>query len=155
MTYMVTTDKAAREYMAGCRRVRDNVNANGGIQAFVEGVGHFENCINATKRALRALERLGTQQDGPAIDRKIRKLAQSQTKTITHLRDAIEHMDAIIVSGAGIPEGLPHLLTIDKTGENLEIGTHQIPIAGLQGVVRALHVLGLAVIQALPTPADA
>jgi hypothetical protein len=154
-TYMITTDKAAREYMAGCRRVRDHMNANGGIQAFVEGVGHFENCINAAKRALRALGRLGTQQDGPALDRTIRKLAQSQAKTITDLRDAIEHIDADIVAESGIPEGLPHLLTIDKKGEHLEIGTHRIPVAGLQGVVRGLHAAGLAIIHVLPTPADA
>lgn len=154
-TYMITTDKAAREYMAGCRRVRDHMMAGGGIQAFIEGVGHFENCINSAKRALRALERLGTQQDGPTIDRTIRKLAQSKTKTITDLRDAIEHMDEGIVSGAGIPEGAPHLLTIDKQGDNLELGTHRIPINGLHGVVGTLHSGGLAIIQALPTPSDA
>ena len=154
-TYMITADKAAREYMAGCRRVRDHMNAGGGIQAFVEGAGHFENCINSAKRALRALGRLGTQQDGPAIDRTIRKLAQSQAKTITDLRDAIEHMDEDIVSGGGIPDGAPHLLTIDRNGENLEIGTHHIPIVGLHSVVRALYSAGVAIIQALPTPADA
>lgn len=154
-TYMITTDKAAREYMAGCRRVRDHMTARGGIQSFVEGVGHFENCINATKRALRVLGRLGTQTDGPAIDRTIRKLAQSQDRTITDLRDAIEHMDKDIVSGSGVPEGAPHLLTINKEGDDLEIGTHHIPIVGLQGVVRALHSAGLAIIQSLPTPVDA
>lgn len=153
MTYVITTDKAAREYMAGCRRVQDHMTAGGGIQAFVEGVGHFENCINALKRALRVLGRLGTQHDGPEIDRTIRKLAQSQAKTITDLRDAIEHMDADIVSDAGLPEGAPHLLTIDKTGANLEIGTHRISVAGLHGTVRALHSAGLAIIKALPTPA--
>ncbi len=153
-TYMITTDKAAREYVAGCRRIQDHMTAGGGIQAFVEGVGHFENCINAAKRALRALGRLGSQQDRPAIDRNIRKLAQSQSKTITDLRDTIEHMDADIVSGSGVPDGAPHLLTIDKKGDNLEIGTHLIPIAGLQGVVNALHSAGLALIQALSTPAD-
>lgn len=73
-TYMITTDKAAREYMAGFGRVRDHMNANGGIQAFVEGVEHFENGINVAKRALRALGRLAGQQDGPALDRTIRKL---------------------------------------------------------------------------------
>ena len=131
------------------------MTAGGGIQAFVEGVGHFENCINAAKRALRALGRLGTQQDGPTIDRTLRKLAQSQAKTVTDLRDAIEHMDEDIVSSAGIPEGAPHLLTLDKTGDNLEVGTHRIPVVGLHGVVRSLHAAGLAIIQALPTPTDA
>lgn len=103
-TYMITTDKATREYVAGCRRVQDHMIADGGIQAFVEGVGHFENCINSAKRALRALGRLGTQQDGPEIDRTIRKLAQSKAKTITDLRDAIEHMDAVITSEAGVED---------------------------------------------------
>jgi hypothetical protein len=151
-TYVITTDKAAREYTAGCRRIEDHMAAGGGIQAFVEGVGHFETCINSAKRALRALGRIGTQPDGPAIDRTIRRLAQTQAKAITDLRDAIEHMDADIVTGAGIPEGDPHLLTIDKQGDHLEIGLHRIPIIGLQSVVKALHAAGLAIIQALPTP---
>lgn len=154
MTYMITTDKAAREYMAGCRRLADHMNANGGIQAFVEGVGHFENCINAAKRALRALGRLGNQHDGPKIDRGIRKLAQSHAKTITDLRNAIEHMDEYIVSDLGVPDGLPHLLTIDKIGENLEIGSYQIPINALQDGLCALHAAGIAIINALSTPTD-
>ncbi len=149
--YMITTDKAAREYAAGCRRVKDHMDADGGIQAFVEGVGHFENCINSAKRALRALGRLGTQQDGPVIDRVIRKLAQSQATAITYLRDAIEHMDADIVTAAGIPEGDPHLLTINKQGDYLEIGAHRISIIALQSVVMALHSAGSAIIQALPS----
>lgn len=153
-TYMVTTDKASREYMAGCRRVRDHMNADGGIQAFFEGVGHFENSINATKRAVRALGRLGTQQGGPAIDRAIRKLAQSQSKAITALRDAIEHMDEGIVSDSGIPDGAPHLLTIDRAGDILEIGTHRLQIVSLQGTLGTLHTAGLAMIHALPRPAD-
>lgn len=131
------------------------MTANGGIQAFVEGVGHFENSITAAKRAFRALGRLGTQQDGPTIDRTIRRLAQSQAATITNLRNSIEHMDEIIVSDSGIPEGSPHLLTIDKTGENLEIGTHQFPIFKLHDVLHTLHATGLSIIHALPTPADA
>lgn len=151
-TFMITTDKATRKYSAGCRRINDHMDAGGGIQAFTEGVGHFENCINSAKRALRALERLGTQQNGPVIDRTIRKLAQSQTRAITDLRDAIEHMDADIVTGAGIPEGDPHLLTVNKQGDHLEIGAHQISIITLQSVVRALHSAGSAIIQSLPTP---
>lgn len=149
--YMITTDKAAREYTAGCRRVKDHMDAGGSIQAFVEGVGRFENCINSAKRALRALGRLGTQQDGPVIDRTIRKLAQSQATAITDLRNAIEHMDADIVTGAGISEGDPHLLTINKQGDYLEIGLHRISIIALQSVVMALHSVGSAIIQALPT----
>jgi hypothetical protein len=152
---MITTDKAAREYITGCRLVRDHMTANGGIQAFVEGVGHFENSITSAKRALRALGRLGTQQDGPVIDRTIRKLAQSQDATITNFRNSIEHMDEIIASDSGVPEGLPHLLTIDKTGENLEIGTYQFPIFKLHGLLHTLHTTGLSIIHALPTPADA
>lgn len=152
MTYVITTDKAAREYVTGCRRIQEHMVAGGGIQAFVEGIGHFENCINSVKRALRAFGRLGTQPDGPVINRTVRKLAQSKAKTITPLRDAIEHMDADIVTGEGIPEGAPHLLTIDKQGDHLEIGTHQISIIELHDIVKALYFAGSAIIQALPTP---
>ena len=138
--------------MAARHRINDHMVANGGIQAYVEGVGHFETCINSAKRALRALGRLGTQPDAPAIDRTIRRLAQSWASTITDLRDAIEHIDSDIVSGAGVLEGDPHLLTIDKSGENLEIGSYRISVTRLHGVVKALHAAGLAIIHSLPTP---
>lgn len=150
--FVVTADKAAREYAAACKRVNDHMAANGGIQAYIEGVGHFENCINSVKRSLRALERLGTQTDGPVVDRTIRRLAWTQARAITSLRDAIEHMDADIVSPSGVAEGDPHLLTLDKQGVNLEIGTHRIPVAGLHAIVRSLYSAGGAMIQALPTP---
>jgi hypothetical protein len=60
-------------------------------------------------------------------------------------------MDEEIVTGSGIPEGDPHLLTIDKQGDHLEIGTQHISFIGLHRVVSGLHSVGLAIIQALPT----
>ena len=150
-TYVITTDKAAREYSAGRRRVNDHMSGEGGIQAFIEGVGHFETCINAAKRGLRALGRLGTQPDAPALDRTIRRLAQSWATCITDIRDAIEHIDADIVNGTGIPEGDAHLLTITKNGESLEIGPHKITVIGLYGLVKALHGAGTAILHSLPT----
>lgn len=157
MTYLITTDKAAREYNSGCRRVRDHMDANGGIQEFVEGAGHFENCINATKRALRAFQKLGkskAKSDRLTIDRVIRKLATSFDRKISCIRNSIEHIDDDIFSDAGIPEGLPHLLTIDRKGENLEIGTHRMPIVDLRFAICALHDAGTAIINSMPTPAD-
>ncbi len=149
MTYLITTDKSGREYIAGCIQMQAHMEGKG-IQPYVESLGHFENCINSAKRALRAFGRLGTQEDGLSLDRTIRRLAQSRTKLVTDLRDAIEHMDGDITSDAGIPEGAPHLLTFDKTGEYLEVGVQRITLIALKGVVMSLHQAGEAIILSLP-----
>jgi hypothetical protein len=150
-TYLITSDKAAREYIAGCGRIKDHM-AGGGVQAFVEGVNHFETCINSAKRALRVLERIGAQRDGLTLDRTIRNLARSRADTITGVRDAIEHIDADILSETALSEGDAHLLTISQSGEKLEIGKNSITLVALHSVLDVLYRAGLDMISRLPIP---
>jgi hypothetical protein len=147
--YLLVVDKAVREYEAGRSALLKHIHG-GGIPSFTEGVGHFETCINTLKRALRLLTMLGTKSDAPAFDRTLRKLAQSRSEEITGVRDAIEHIDQDILTEGGLAEGEAHLLTVDRTGEKLQIAKHEISFRTLHTTIDALYKAGLAMINALP-----
>lgn len=151
--YLLVVDKAVREYTAGREALLKHANEHGGIAAFVEGVGRFETCINSVKRALRLLQMLGTQLDAPPTQRALRKLAQAQSDSITTVRDAIEHIDQDIASGA-IAGGDAHLLTVNPEGHELCIAEHRITFRQLHTTVRALHSCGLAMLEGLPRSAS-
>ena len=150
--YLVVTDKAVREYRAGYKRISEHMATGGDTAAYVEGVGHFENCINATKRALRLLTRLASQPKGPELDRTARRVANVWADQVTNVRDAIEHIDNDIVSEAGLPDGSAHMLTINGNGTQLEIGTHHITFVALAGTLQSLFRAGTEIVKALPTP---
>lgn len=149
LAYLVIVDKAVREYAAG-RQHLIRYASDGGSDWFVEGLGHFENCINSAKRALRLLERLGSQADVPRFDRVLRKLAQNYNQSITAVRDAIEHIDADIISPVGLLEGHPHLLSVEPNGENLRIGEHVLSLVQLHRTLNALFRAGTEMVHALP-----
>lgn len=148
LSFLLTADKASREYISGCNRMREQM-ANGGTQALAEAVGAFENCINATKRSLRLMDRLGRRQDGVEISRHVKKLAQNAGSALTDVRDGIEHIDADIVSGEGLQPGDAHMLMITKAGDALEIGSNKISFVALCATVKALNTAGSEIINCL------
>ena len=149
---MVITDKAVREYRTGHNRIVEHMAANGDYKAYIEGVGHFENCINSTKRALRLLNQLSNHRDGPKLDRTARRAAEFWSDKVGKIRNAIEHIDKDIMSDAGLPEGSAHLLTISSDGSQLEIGSYHLKFVALAQTLQSLFIAGMAIIQALPTP---
>jgi hypothetical protein len=69
---------------------------------------------------------------------------------MTGVRDAIEHIDQDILTEGGLAEGEAHLLTVDRTGEKLQIAKHEISFRTLHTTIDALYKAGLAMINALP-----
>ncbi len=151
--YLLVVDKAVREYVTGDSALLKHIHDKGGTASFIEGVGHFETCVNTLKRALRLITMLGTKSDAPAFDRTLRKLAHARSEEITHVRDAIEHIDRDILSG--LQEGEAHLLTVDQAGEKLQITKHEIPFRALHTTIGALYKAGLDMIDALPNVTQA
>ena len=155
LAFVLVTDKAVREYASGRASLTAHEQRGGGIHSFVEGIGHFENCINSVKRALRLLHALGARPDTPPTDRTLRKLAQSASASITSVRDAIEHIDQDILSPEGLPEGQPHILSVNKQGDKLELGQYEISFQTLYQTLRALHKTAVEMVDSLPGPASA
>lgn len=148
--YLLVVDKAVREYVAGRSALLKHIHDKGGSASFIEGVGHFETCVNTLKRALRLITMLGTKSDAPTFDRTFRKLAHARSEEITDVRDAIEHIDQDILSPSGLQEGEAHLLTVDQAGEKLQIAKHEISFHALHTTIGALYKAGLEMIDALP-----
>jgi hypothetical protein len=149
--YLIVVDKAIREYRSGCIMVMENMNS-GGIRPYVEGTGHFETCINSVKRAMRLLTRIVRAPENPTADRQLRRSISVWEAQLTNVRDAIEHIDADILSNGGLDEGMAHLLTISNDGLRIEIGTYSIPLQALYSTIVSLHEAGSAMIQSLPVP---
>ena len=148
LAYVLVTDKAVREFRYGCTRMQDQVQ-RGGIDALAESLGAFENCVNATKRSLRLLERIASQRGAMTIDRTTRRLAQSSGTSLTDVRDCIEHVDADIVSDEGLQPGEAHMLMITKAGDALEIGPNRLAFSALGSTLRGLHAAGQSFLQAI------
>ena len=111
ITFMLAVDKAVREYIAGRQLLVQYAASANQTGLLIEGLGRFETCINAVKRALRFMERLASHSAGPEIERLTRRLIQTHEKPITDVRDALEHMDAFVQSDE-LKEGEPHILAI-------------------------------------------
>lgn len=135
------TDKALREYSAGRELLIKYVASSNRMMLYLEAVGHFENCINGLKRALRFVERIGAGEHAPEVDRIVRKLLENYSHEITPVRDAIEHMDAALDSGE-VKEGDVQLLSVSDDDSSLEIAAHRLTFDRLASLLRRLH--GLA-----------
>lgn len=148
--YVMVTDKAVREYIAGRATLIAYSKSQNELFIMFDGVGRMETCISSAKRALRVLGRIGTTKSQLAVDRTLRRLAQSPEKAITSIRDAIEHIDGIIVDGPTLKPGDAHLLAIDHAGQHLEIGTERLTFHALAASLRSLHKVGFQMLEALP-----
>ena len=149
--YLIVVDKAIRVYRSGCIKVMENFKS-GGIRPYIEGTGHFETCVNSVKRAMRLLTRIVKAPDSPTADRQLRRSISVWETQLTSVRDAIEHIDADILSNGGLEEGMAHLLTISDDGLRLEIGAYSIPLQALHATIASLHQAGSVMIQSLPSP---
>lgn len=144
--YMVTTDKAMREYSAACTVLRQYAN-EGKTTRFFEGVGQFENCIGSAKRAMRVLRRLAAGRANPYLDRGTRNIIAVKEATLTPFRNSIEHLDGDIMDG--VQEGDAHLLSLNPEGTHLEIGTNSMQITALHEILTLLHAAGKEILDSL------
>lgn len=94
--YLLTTDKAVREFIAGRDTLIAYSRSSNETSLLVEGLGRYETCINATKRAFRFIEGMANHRESPDVDRTLRRLLQNWGRTLTPIRDAIEHIDGDI-----------------------------------------------------------
>ncbi len=140
ITFMLAVDKAVREYIAGRELLVRYAASSNKTGLLIEGLGRFETCINAVKRALRFMERLAAHGAGPEIERLTKRLIQTHEKLLTDVRDALEHMDAFVQSGE-LKEGEPHTLAITPDSEYLEIASYRLSFDQLAQLLRRLRQL--------------
>jgi hypothetical protein len=150
--YLFAVDTAVREYRDGrTTLVRYSRSANQTL-ILIEGLGRFENCINAVARSLKFLMALSAYPESPTIDRTLRRLIASLEESISSVRNSIEHIESDIASTALMPEGAAHMLAINHGGDTLEIPVHTITFRSLASTISKLYSAGGQMIDALPAP---
>ena len=141
--FIAVTDKAIAEYRAGAEGIRRGASLVAAeFVMYLEGLQHFETCINSTMRALRIQAQLREHPESPdlepLVDRSIKGLLGRYKDQITGLRDSIEHMDERIADG-GIAEGAPVMLRIHPDGDSLAIGARRLRFVDLALLLRRLY----------------
>jgi hypothetical protein len=156
-SFLLRVDKSARECLAGREALVAYVGSSNETGLFIEGLGRYETCISTVKRAFRLFERLKNRSDFPMQDRTLRNLIHTWDRSVTDVRDGIEHMDERIAANE-LADGEAHALIVDKTGSFLELGSHRLSFIAVHGAIKNLYRAGTAMIEALPlasTPENA
>ena len=149
MMFLLIVDKAAREYIAGHDSLTAYINSTNKTDFLIDGLGRYETCVVTLKRAYKLLDRLKNQQDSPVFNRQLRKLIETWEKPVTDVRNAIEHMDEKILKNE-LANGEAHLLSVDVTGNFLELTKYKISFTTVYNAVKNLHLAGIDMIEKLP-----
>ena len=102
---------------------------------------HLENCLNAIRRLLNHLDKLKSDRGGIEIDRTIRNIIESASRSLIDIRDTVEHLDERIQKDEiGPKESIMLSVTDDQRGA--EIAGTTISFAELERIIRRLHEVG-------------
>jgi hypothetical protein len=99
---------------------------------------YFENCINATARLLKQLERINSEAGSRTIRTEIRRSIEAYSRTIPDIRDAAEHMDEHIRDDK-LQEGQLVALSIGSDGDRAVLEGYEIGFQDLAFALRRLH----------------
>lgn len=115
-----------------------------GRQIFIiDFIDHFENCLNATNRLFKLLEKIKKEELNQNVPGLARKLSEAQAKSIRDFRGTFEHIDEKIQKDE-IKEGQPVMLGIGEGGDKAVIGSDYIRFSDVATTLRALHKVGLS-----------
>jgi len=137
-------DKALNEYQAARLAQIKLIECGGseflagGWEWFLRFIGHFENCINATSRLIRMIDRILGERGALAVPRTQRRLIEACSKSILEIRNAIEHMDEAIQRGE-VTGDQPVMLNIGEPGDRATLGTFQVRFSDLAITLRRLN----------------
>ncbi len=145
-------DQAVKEYedariaLIELIGISGNEFLTGGWELFFRFVRHLENCINATNRAIRTMERIKSEPGSLAVPKIARRLIKSISDDIRELRDAIEHMDEIIQKD-GLTGEQPVMLGIGEPGDRLILARYYVRFADLATTLRKLNEVAHLLVQ--------
>jgi len=137
-SFLRLVDKAVREYELARQEAG---SAGGDVLPLIRASGHLENCITSMKRSLRFAEALFRSNADIPRPKCLSVFSSHAEKTVTVLRDAIEHMDKRIIKNELRPEDA---LTPYLNGSLLELAGSRVSITELAGWLRQLHNFGVA-----------
>jgi len=149
-------DKAVFEYQESrstiinqieeMQRPDEEMAETGRILYILNFTDHFENCINATARLLKLLDRIKKEYGPPSIPKVVRNSVKAHSKSISNVRIAIEHMDEIIRKDE-IVEGQPVMLSVGDNGDKATIASYHIKFNDLAITLHKLHAVAKQLLQ--------
>ncbi len=141
-------DKALREYneargavladVAEANRSAKEMKKGGQQMHIIVFTDHIETCINATARLFKLLERIKSEKQSPALPRELRRLLETKSKSIAHVRDAVEHMDSLIRNDEIAP-GKPVMMTVSEKDDAVIVSRYEIEFEELAMVLQKMH----------------
>lgn len=141
-------DKALREYHNAREAILAQVaEANRPTKEMIEdGRGiyiigftdHIENCINAVRRLYGLLDRIKSEKESPGLPRELRRLVETQSKSMIDIRDAVEHLDERIQKDEVAP-GRPIMLAVNKIEDGVVVADYEIKFRELALVLEKMN----------------
>jgi hypothetical protein len=137
-------DKAVLEYQEAHSALIKQIEEGGaeviptGAASFFRFIHHFENCINATSRLLKLIERIKCEGGALHLPRLARRSIEAHGRGVPDIRNAIEHMDEIIRKDE-LAEGQPVMLGIGGEGDTAVIAGYHVRFGDLALTLRRLH----------------
>jgi hypothetical protein len=141
-------DKALREYhnaretiiaqIEEKKRLPEEMARDGRIIYIVAFTDYIENCINAIRRLYKLLDRIKSEKESPILPRELRRLVETQSKSIIDLRDSVEHIDERIQKGELSPNK-PLMLIVSKNEDSVVIDNYEIKFTDLALVLEKMN----------------
>jgi len=141
-------DKALREYrnareailaqIAEPKRTAEEMARTGRIIYIVAFTDYIENCINAVWRLYKLLDRIKSEKGAPALPLELRRLVETQSESITKLRNSVQHIDKIIRKDEIAP-GRPIMLVLSENEDGAVVGNYEIKFTDLALVLEKMN----------------
>ncbi|MCK5061095.1 hypothetical protein KAR28_00935 [Candidatus Parcubacteria bacterium] len=132
-------DKAIYEYKMARETIIEEFSSkeNGVIYIHII-INHFENCLNSIHRVFNLYESIKRNQNGPYIDRSLKKLTKVHKDVVRKIRNMVEHIDDDIQNDR-IQNGQAVALRVTKDYKAIEIGDNSIKLTEVVDVLNHLY----------------
>ena len=144
-------DKAIREYRQAREAFLADIADHGRQMHFIEFTDHLENCINATSRLFRLLERIKSERESPSFPKELRRFVETKSPSVEGVRNAVEHMDKEIRFDRVTP-GKPIALTVNKNGDSVLASNCELSFQDLAKVLEKFNEIALYILRIKQMP---
>jgi hypothetical protein len=144
-------DKAIYEYQMARRAILAQIAeakrpyeqmVNEGRRLFILSfVDHFDNCLNASNRALKLFGGMKDEAISSGVPEELRLSLDACSGLLRPVRNTFEHIDERIQKDR-IAEGQPIMLSVGGDGDRAVIGTDEVKFTDVAETLRRLHEIG-------------
>lgn len=146
MNYNRVVDLLVEDYEAARRSMLEATQSTGDVplHALLSAIGHLENCVTTTLRAMRFAQRLRNKSRGVIVPPKLAVLSGAVERRVRDIRNAIEHLDSQLASGNWQASDPLCLMVYE---DRLELAGYHIRYGELAQWITELHDLAVSTAQ--------